>query len=300
MISKEKLIRKILKGKLDVLQAYSLVISNYNNKFLNDFLYELHEEIFHFYSEEIHSLSEIDIREIYCEVEKLNKINSENIEIEKISCSEEDYRIIQHFCLEVDDLAFVRNCYGLLNTDDSVFREVVDLNKLVFNYLSHESADFFYFILERLDCLRKFPLLIELLYRLDVQSIKFNDDKRVYLDYINKFSNLSPINLSIENDLTKKYYAKHYVLAYLIECRAKGESLPNGGKTELEEIGRQRTGKKKSGNTFYKEFNRITNSYDLTKINDLIAIGGENWRTIVKDLSNDPETIEIYLNSKQL
>ena len=53
------------------------------------------------------------------------------------------------------------------------------------------------------------------------------------------------------------------------------------------------------GNRFYKVFNEIVNK-DLNIENNLIEIGGENWRTIVKDLSNEPETIETYLQNKQL
>ena len=97
---------------------------------------------------------------------------------------------------------------------------------------------------------------------------------------------------------TVKYTAKHYVLAYLIECNAKGQSIPNGQKKELEKIGNEKMGTGK-GNRFYKVFNEIGKK-DLNVEKNLIEIGGDNWRTIVKDLSNEPETIETYLQSKQL
>lgn len=96
----------------------------------------------------------------------------------------------------------------------------------------------------------------------------------------------------------KKYFAKHYVLAYLIECNAKGESFPIGQKLELEKIGNRIMGTNK-GNRFYKVFNDIINK-DLNIEKNLIEIGGENWRTKIKDLSSEPETIEKYLQSKQL
>lgn len=108
--------------------------------------------------------------------------------------------------------------------------------------------------------------------------------------------NLPPQQKTNENE-TERYRAKHYVLAYLIECHAKGESFPIGQKKELEKIGNEKMGAGK-GNTFYKVFNQIVNK-DLKEKN-LIEIGGENWRTIVKDLSNEPETIETYLQTKQL
>lgn len=125
------------------------------------------------------------------------------------------------------------------------------------------------------------------------------------IDFINKWisekkenETLPPQQTKNENE-TVRYTAKHYVLAYLLECNAKSESYPIGQKKELERIGSQRIGVGK-GHRFYREFNNITNKYDINKLNHLIEIGGENWRTIVKDLSNDPETIETYLQSKQL
>lgn len=108
---------------------------------------------------------------------------------------------------------------------------------------------------------------------------------------------LPPQQTTTEND-TIKYTAKYYVLGYLIECNAKGESFPIGQKKELEKIGNEKMGTGK-GNRFYKVFNEIVNK-DLNIESNLIEIGGENWRTIVKDLSNEPETIETYLQSKQL
>lgn len=120
-----------------------------------------------------------------------------------------------------------------------------------------------------------------------------------YIERTNKIEKTLPPQQTTTEKETIRYTAKHYVLAYLIECNAKGESFPIGQKKELEKIGSQRIGAGK-GHRFYREFNNITNSYDINKPIHLIEIGGENWRTIVKDLSNEPETIEAYLQSKQL
>lgn len=120
-----------------------------------------------------------------------------------------------------------------------------------------------------------------------------------YIERSNKIEKALPPQQTTNESETIRYTAKHYVLAYLIECNAKGESLPIGQKKELEKIGSQRIGAGK-GHRFYREFNNITNQYDINKPSHLIEIGGENWRTIVKDLSNEPETIETYLQSKQL
>lgn len=97
---------------------------------------------------------------------------------------------------------------------------------------------------------------------------------------------------------TIRYTAKHYVLAYLIECNAKGESFPIGQKKELEKIGNERMGAGK-GNRFYKVFNEVINK-DLNVEKNLIEIGDEYWRKAVIELSNAPELVENYLQSKQL
>ena len=97
---------------------------------------------------------------------------------------------------------------------------------------------------------------------------------------------------------TIRYTAKHYVLAYLIECNAKGESFPIGQKKELEKIGNEKMGAGK-GNRFYKVFNEVINK-DLNAEKNLFEIGGEYWRKAVIELSNAPELVENYLQSKQL
>jgi len=97
---------------------------------------------------------------------------------------------------------------------------------------------------------------------------------------------------------TIRYTAKHYVLAYLIECNAKGESLPIGQKKVLEKIGNERMGTGK-GNRFYKVFNEVINKY-LNAEENLSEIGGEYWRKAVIELSKAPELVENYLQNKQL
>lgn len=96
-----------------------------------------------------------------------------------------------------------------------------------------------------------------------------------------------------------KYTAKHYLLAYLFDCNARGEGYPLGNKKVLERIGNERVGVGK-GNRFYKLFNEITSQYDINIETNLIEIGGDNWRKAVVELSKNPELVKIYLQSKQL
>lgn len=108
---------------------------------------------------------------------------------------------------------------------------------------------------------------------------------------------LPPQPINNETD-TEKYTTKHYLLAYLFECNAKGESFPIGNKKELERIGNERMGAGK-GNRFYKLFNEVINK-DLNVEKNLFEIGDEYWRKAVIELSKAPELVEKYLQSKQL
>jgi hypothetical protein len=92
--------------------------------------------------------------------------------------------------------------------------------------------------------------------------------------------------------------ADDYVLAYLFESTAKNESWPIGQKKELESIGRKRM-QNKSGNTFYKSFQRL-NNLKIHELQTLFSIAGDDWREIVLELSTDRHAVDAYLKSKGL
>lgn len=108
----------------------------------------------------------------------------------------------------------------------------------------------------------------------------------------------APQPVEVETTIKEKLTAKHYVLTYVFDCNAIGESLPHGNKKELERIGNERLGAGK-GNTFYKNYNTIIGK-DLNAEQILIDEAGENWRKILLQLSKNPELLETYLQSKQL
>ncbi|MEX2437155.1 MAG: hypothetical protein WD509_01075 [Candidatus Paceibacterota bacterium] len=93
-----------------------------------------------------------------------------------------------------------------------------------------------------------------------------------------------------------KYFAKHYVLAYLFDCDANNESYPIGNKKEIERIGNERMGNGK-GNTFYKNFNTIINYPNFNTKNEafLIDLVGENWLNIVTELSTNTELLKKHI-----
>jgi len=102
---------------------------------------------------------------------------------------------------------------------------------------------------------------------------------------------------SSELDTPKiKLFTKHYVLAYLFDCKVNNIEPPVGSKTELEKIGKERYNGEVRGNTFYKNFNEISNQ-DLTSRDVLIQIGDYQWREAILTLSQSPEKVEKYLNN---
>lgn len=91
-----------------------------------------------------------------------------------------------------------------------------------------------------------------------------------------------------------KLSAKHYVLAYLFDCKVDNIEPPVGYKSELERIGEERVNGEISANTFYKKFNEIY-SKDITSSKILTEIGGHQWRETILDLSHSQEKVKEYL-----
>lgn len=120
----------------------------------------------------------------------------------------------------------------------------------------------------------------------------WNDEKE------EEFFNNYKKSCNEENSYREKYQAKHYVLAYIFDCYAIEKKLPRGNKKEIERIGNQRIGKGR-GNTFYKNFNLIVNK-NLHSKEILINEVGESWREIILKLSENPEILENYLQSKKI
>lgn len=186
---------------------------------------------------------------------------------------------------------------------DELYKEYSSANPL------SDEIDFINFLIknqkQRIDVIQSeidFFFDGEITTKEEYENIIKRDEFWFYKEYstylknkLSKLNKLPPINSETD---TGKYTAKHYLLAYLFECNAKGESYPIGNKKELERIGNERMGAGK-GNRFYKVFNEVINK-DLNAEKNLFEIGGEYWRKAVIELSKAPELVENYLQSKQL
>lgn len=106
----------------------------------------------------------------------------------------------------------------------------------------------------------------------------------------------------------KKYFTKHYVITFILDSFASGNSaFYSNNQTELEEkINKAQVQRKFKQNEVgtgrhfvrtlrdkFSKFNKdnFTQSVIVDKI-------GENWRDIVLELSDDPKTLKTYLKQK--
>lgn len=188
-----------------------------------------------------------------------------------------------------------RKCPKVLDFSSIIPNEAYLLSLIKYDIQEYNKNKYWEFDFEEYERFIDVSKPIEILFNLSELLVQLDR-----IEMFNEFLEIEDLPLqktNAEKD-TKKYTAKHYVLAYLIECNAKGESPPIGQKKELEQIGNKKMGAGK-GNRFYKVFNELINK-DLNDKNNFIEIGGENWRVIVKDISKEPETIETYLQNKRL
>lgn len=96
----------------------------------------------------------------------------------------------------------------------------------------------------------------------------------------------------------RSYTTKHFVFTYLLDCKALNRPLYEGVKNDF------LTGFASSWIKFLEEtkakattFNRLFYQYEnetLTE-NNLNNLMGEDWQSIVLELSDDPQTLKIYL-----
>lgn len=213
---------------------------------------------------------------------RYNKVNELSVEAMKNESEFWEWYPKDQCPKEMDFISIIPNEADLLSLIEC---DIEDYNK----------NEFWEFDFEEYERFIEVSKPIEILFNLGELLVQLNR-LEMFKEFLEiKTTPTQPI--TFENN-SIRYTAKHYVLAYLIECNAKGESYPIGQKKELEKIGNKKMGAGK-GNRFYKVFNELVNK-DINAENNLIEIGGENWRTIVKDLSSEPETIETYLQSKQL
>lgn len=101
---------------------------------------------------------------------------------------------------------------------------------------------------------------------------------------------------NIDSPKPKKRKALFHVISYILDSHANKEPLPIGIKTTIEKHAKERLKYTGSVNTFYKRFNEIRH-LEFNK-SDLEKAIGEDWPSIVLELSDNPEKLKTYLNEK--
>ena len=103
---------------------------------------------------------------------------------------------------------------------------------------------------------------------------------KIYLEYRAlwelSFSDFNK-NKDIQEKQPNNHKALFHVISFILDCNANNNPLPTG--KEWETAGDNRKKYTKSGNTFYKEANKILDK-EFTK-NMLSNLLGDNWRSIV-------------------
>ena len=188
-----------------------------------------------------------------------------------------------------------------IRTSDDILEEIVSTGKKISPVPKNDLIKFYDF--EYSDVYIGFLIETSKVITNSIQSIISENNQILHLKF--NISDESPFLIQKEQigqnsigNKNIKYKTKHYVLTYIIECYAKGEIPPRGEKIKLEKIGNEKMGVGK-GNTFYKVFSQIINK-DFNIERDLIEIGGDDWRKIIKNLSKEHDKIETYLQSKEL
>ncbi|MGY6561420.1 MAG: hypothetical protein ACXITV_04885 [Luteibaculaceae bacterium] len=96
-----------------------------------------------------------------------------------------------------------------------------------------------------------------------------------------------------------KLTAKHFVITYILDCLANSRKKIDGHKKQIEALAKKRPQYDLNPNTFYKNYNNCRSLKFETEI-ELENEIGENWETIVLQLSEDPNTLKKYLQNKGL
>ena len=128
----------------------------------------------------------------------------------------------------------------------------------------------------------------------DIGSL--NDIKLRYLDELIQYINdlIKPKESKDIKVCEKKYTAIYYALTYIIELKAKGESLKPGRRNMLEAIGKEMN-PNGSGNTFYKNVGRINRNNWTSSKQQLDYNIGDDWEDVILKLTKHPDLVKAYI-----
>lgn len=134
---------------------------------------------------------------------------------------------------------------------------------------------------------------------IDVQSLDL--DKQKYIAFLKEyFENREPDNKPKEKKTKRSYTTKHFVFTYLLDCKALNRPLYEGVKNDyLTGFASNWSKFKEEAKTKPSTFKRLIYEYENEKLTEknLNNLLGEDWQSIVLELSDDPQTLKAYLDT---
>lgn len=131
------------------------------------------------------------------------------------------------------------------------------------------------------------------------QSLDLDDQK--YIEFVKAyFENREPDNKPKEKKTKRSYTTKHFVFTYLLDCKALNRPLYEGVKNDyLTGFASNWSKFKEEAKTKPSTFKRLIYEYENEKLTEknLNNLLGEDWQSIVLELSDDPQTLKAYLDT---
>lgn len=174
MITVEKIIKSVLKGKYSKLEANILITKHYKNEHFDSFYSEFKFKTLSILNEFMFELSDAEILRIIEDINEFNEGNDFNskIDIPKVYVSSQyEWDKISCFYRKTDKYEFIFNVQGLDEKPikTNYYKTLIFLNKLITNYITHDLYGFgFGFLSEELNKLQYYPVLLNLIKTLEI------------------------------------------------------------------------------------------------------------------------------------
>lgn len=174
MITVEKIIKSVLKGKYSKLEANILITKHYKNEHFDSFYSEFKFKTLSILNEFMFELSDAEILRIIEDINEFNEGNDFNskIDIPKVYVSSQyEWDKISCFYRKTDKYEFIFNVQGLDEKPikTNYYKTLIFLNKLITNYITHDLYGFgFGFPSEELNKLQYYPVLLNLIKTLEI------------------------------------------------------------------------------------------------------------------------------------
>lgn len=178
MITVQKLIKGVLKGKYTKLDANVLIFKNFKNENFDLFCLDFKNSVSIFFNEIMFEFSDDDFLQIFDDIKRFNRNDDKTMIIEKIEIpkiyieNEYCWGKVKHFYRKIGDNECIFNVKGFDSKPirSEYYKEVISLNDLIINYISNSWYGIGYgFKNHNLEKLHHFPILLDIVKTLPPQ-----------------------------------------------------------------------------------------------------------------------------------